>query len=187
LYIQPIGGIETPGPSDILLDWEDTPGATQYLVVYDRFASFTFNPKKAIVTSSEFVIEETLSTGLVYHWKVWPFNESQTGAGYSPALNFRIGTGVGINDIREINDYAISPNPASSTMTSLLTLSAASAFSAQLELADASGHILSKQNIVVPTGMSQYPIQNRGLTAGIYFVILHSDRGRLVERMLILD
>jgi hypothetical protein len=52
---------------------------------------------------------------------------------------------------------------------------------------DAFGRELSKEFISIPTGMSQYQIPISGLPGGIYFVILNSDKGRLVERLLIVE
>src|SRR5690606_10834658 len=45
VYISPINGEETPGFTNVLLDWEDTPHANKYLVIIDRFSSFTFSPQ----------------------------------------------------------------------------------------------------------------------------------------------
>jgi hypothetical protein len=186
-YITPINGEETNGASNILLDWENTPGANRYLLIYDRFASFTFNPQKLIVTSSEYVIPGPLTDNITYFWKVWPFNESMTDAGYSATQSFKVGTGVGVNEIHDISDYALTPNPVTDHVTALLTLSSTKAFSGSLEITDASGHVLSKETIQIPSGLSQFPIQNSDFPAGIYFVVLHSDRGRLVERLLIME
>ncbi len=186
-YINYIGGEETPGASNIMLDWEDVPGATHYLIVYDRFSSFTFNPQKAIVTASQFTIDGPLTTGILYHWRVWPYNESQTGAGYSPTQNFRVGTGVGINEIVEIQEYAITPNPSSGFSTPVMTFSSTITFDAHLGISNLSGKTLASSRITIPAGMSQQSLPTSGFPAGIYIVTLHTPRGRLVERLLIMD
>src|SRR5690606_35806138 len=72
-YVSPINGQESPGSTNVRLDWEDTPGANKYLVIIDRFASFTFNPEKFIVDASELIIDE-LTPNVTYYWKVWPYN-----------------------------------------------------------------------------------------------------------------
>ena len=185
-YITPINGEESNGETNILLDWENTPGANKYLVIYDRFASFTFDPVKTIVTSSELVIP-SLELGRTYYWKVWPYNESMTGAGFSPTQNFKVGTGTAVNEIRDISDFALTPNPVKDHMPAILTLASNSAMSAQLTVTDASGRPLSKETIAIPAGMSQYKIQNTEYPAGIYFVSVHSAQGRLVMPMMIME
>lgn len=186
-YIFPINGEEAGGFSNILLDWEDTPGANKYLVIYDRFMSFTFNPQKAIVSSSELLITENLSEGATYYWKVWPYNESQTGAGYSATQNFVASTGTAVNNIREINAHALSPNPVRNHGKATLTLSSTKDFAATIELTNATGQRFITQEVSISSGISQHEIATSNLTAGLYFVVLHSENGRLVERLLIID
>lgn len=185
-YISPINGVQT-ATNNVVLDWEDTPGANRYLVIYDRFASFTFNPVKTIVTTSELEIAEELTEDVTYYWKVWPFNESMTDAGYSAAQNFRATNSVGVNEIREIDSYALNPNPIADHAPATLTLSATKAFTGILKIADASGHDLTSEKILIPEGISQHPVQTTDLPVGIYFVIIESEKGRFVERLLILD
>ena len=77
--------------------------------MYARNASFTVNPVKVIVTESQYLITDQLNENITYYWRVWPYNESQTGAGYSPTQNFVAGTGVGVNEIKDISGYGLSP------------------------------------------------------------------------------
>jgi hypothetical protein len=188
-YISPINGIETNGGSNILLDWEDTPGANRYLVIYDRFSSFTFNPVKKIVTTSQWEIPETgsLTDNVTYYWKVWPYNESMTDAGYSEAQSFRVGTGVGVNEIKEIAEYALTPNPVADHANAWLTLSTSKALTATMQITNASGQVMNSQKITIPHGMSQHVIETADLPVGVYFVTLESNSGRFVERLFVLD
>jgi len=186
-YITPINGEESGSTTNIVLDWEDTPGANKYIVMYARNASFTVNPVKEIVTESQYLITAQLSENITYYWRVWPYNESMTGAGYSTTQNFVAGTGVGVNEIREITGYALSPNPVTGDIGARLTLSSTKAFAATLEITDASGHALVTEKILIPSGYSQHPVQAGDLPAGLYFVIMHSEKGRLVERLLVLE
>lgn len=187
VYISYINGEMTPGISNILLDWEDTPGANKYMLLLAQNASFTINPKKYFVTASELTIPIDLIAGNLYYWKVWPYNESQTGAGYSAPQNFRVGNGTGINDIKEINDYSLYPNPVNDDRQSILTVTSVKTFDAVMKISDASGHILSSESIVIPAGISQQVIYSTDFPTGVYFVMLHSTSGNLVERLLILE
>jgi hypothetical protein len=186
-YISPINGEESNGLTNIQLDWEDTPGANKYLIIYDRFSTFTFNPVKAIVSSSEYTITATLTNNISYYWKVWPYNESQTGAEYSATQNFLAGEGTGVNEIRDIRDYALSPNPVSDHTNSVLTLFSTNPFAASMKIMDASGRVLSQEHLQIPSGPSQFPVNVQDLPAGVYFVVLNTDKGNMVERLLVLD
>lgn len=186
-YISPINGVESNGSSNILLDWEDTPGANRYLVIYDRFASFTFSPVKTIVRQSQLTIPGPLTENVTYYWKVWPYNESQTDAMYSATQNFKVGTGTGVNEITQVQDYALSPNPSADHLNPVLTLFTIKAFDANLKVVDASGRVLSERAVQVPSGPARFDIEAQDLPAGVYFVVLHSETGNLIERLLLLE
>ena len=185
-YISPINGEETPTSTDIRLDWEDSEGATHYLVVLARNASFTIDPERFVVEESELTID-ALVLGRTYHWKVWPYNQTITDAGFSATQNFVVGEGVGVNDINEINEYVISPNPISNDEYSVLTLTTIDAFDASLKITDAAGHVLVQQSLVVPSGTSTHSLETDNLPSGIYFVMLHANSGTLVERLMIIE
>jgi len=186
-YISPINGAESNGVSNILLDWEDTPGANKYLIIYDRFQTFTFNPTKVFSTTSQYVIPGPLTAGQTIYWKVWPYNESQTGAMYSATQNFKVGTGTAVNEIKDITEFGLNPNPVMIDQPVTLVMTTRQSFDAQLKIIDASNREVSLEKVNVPSGHVELPIKTEGLTAGVYFVVLTSDAGKLVEKMLILN
>ena len=182
-YISPINGQESNGTSEILLDWDDTPGANKYLVIYARNASFTINPKKVIVNASSYTIPDVLNVGDTYYWKVWPYNESQTGAMYSPTQNFKVGEGV--NEISDVTGYNIQPNPSIRGESSILVLNTVTSFDAELVISDASGKLLTQRRTEITSGYSEIDLQTEAFTAGMYFVMLKAASGTLVERFII--
>jgi hypothetical protein len=186
-HIAPINGEESGSTTNIVLDWEDTPGANQYIVMYARNAAFTVNPVKAIVSESQYLITQQLTENITYYWRVWPYNESQTGAGYNATQNFIAGTGVGVNEIKDISGYGLSPNPVSGQLNPTLTIVSSNLFPATLEITNASGQHFSKENITIPSGISEHVVETSGLPSGIYFVIIHSQKGRLVERLMVIE
>lgn len=183
-YISPINGQETPGALNVRLDWEDTPGANKYLVIIDRFASFTFNPQKFIVDESELTIDE-LTSMATYYWKVWPYNESQTGAGYSATQNFKVGTGTAVNEIREVETFALTPNPSGRLSETYLALDTREAFEGRLSILNSSGIAVESRRIQVPAGYTLQALPVAGLPAGVYFVTLETASGRLADRLLL--
>jgi hypothetical protein len=186
-YIYPINGEESNGISNIVLDWADVPGANKYIVIYDRFASFTNNPVKTIVSASEFVIPGPLNMGSTYYWKVWPYNETQTGAMYSPTQNFVAGESTGVNEISDVQEYALTPNPVGDQQDAMLTINATQAFAGKLTVVDAASRIIETRHIDIPVGHSTHSLNAMQLPAGIYFVVLNSEKGNLVERLLVVD
>jgi hypothetical protein len=139
---------------------------------------------RVIVAESQYIVDELAPVGSLFHWKVWPYNESKTDAGFSAPQNFRLGMGTGVNEITDISDYSITPNPALEGQPNILTLSSANAFDARLSITDASGHMLMNQQMEIPSGVSRHNLNTTDLAPGIYFVILESEKGILVERIL---
>lgn len=184
-YISPINGEFSSGPSDIVLDWEDTPGANRYMILFAQNASFTINSHKYFSTSSTLTIDIDLPVNANIYWKVWPYNESQTGAMYSATQTFKVGSGVGVNEIKEINAYSLAPNPVSLHQESMLTITSVKTFDAEMQISNSAGQILHKESITIPSGISQQRINTSDLVPGIYIVMLHSDTGTLVERLMI--
>lgn len=187
VYISPINGEHTPGITSIPLEWEDTPGANKYMILLAQNPSFTINQHKYFSNQSSFIVTDVLTEGKTYYWKVWPYNESQTGAGYSPTQTFVAGGATGINEIKEINHYSLSPNPIHTGEQSTFTVTSNKTFDGDLTLSDASGRILSNEKINIPSGTSDHPLSTEGYPAGIYFVMLHGTSGSLVERLLITE
>lgn len=183
-YVYPINGESTNGNTNVVLDWEDTPGADSYLIIYDRFPSFTNNPQKTIVTESELTIPE-LTDNATYYWKVWPFNESQTYAEYSETQNFKVGMNTAVNDIRQVTDYLVYPNPAKNGEQVLLSLATTESFNATVFLTNASGATVKVQQLDIPVGQSIQTINVDNLPAGLYIIQLKSENGTLIERLTI--
>jgi hypothetical protein len=182
-YLTPINGELTPGLTNILLDWEDTPGATNYIVMVARNSNFTLNVQTFLTTESQVIIDELpLQT---YFWRVWPYNESKTCAGFSATQTFKVSGGTSVNEIAAIDAYDISPNPSSNHELVYLNLSSVKAFGANLTVTNASGGVVSNTTVEIISGENQYPIETANLPAGLYFVMLSSPNGRLVEKLLI--
>jgi hypothetical protein len=106
---------------------------------------------------------------------------------YSATQNFKVGEGTGINEISNIREYVLSPNPAAGNEPVTLTLGTQQAFDAELRIMDASNRVLSAEKVNIPSGETALPIKTDGLSAGVYFVTLNAASGRLVEKLLILE
>src|SRR5690606_34487783 len=124
---------------------------------------------------------------VTYYWKVWPFNESQTGAGYSSTQNFVVGTGVNVNEIHEVSAVQIVPNPVSKGQAAVMEVVSAKHFDATLQVLDYTGRVLSSEDISVREGESSYLLPVANLPGGIYVVLINSRYGRLIERIVITD
>ena len=170
---------------DINLYWEDVPGATHYFVMIDVTSSFSFQPKSAIVTSSNWT-----ATGLVknkkYNWLVYPYNERSTCAG-SNVFEFTTGSwAVSTSEIKELDNWKIQPNPATGGNEVILQAQSIDAFNAEIQILDITGRVMNTQhNVKFFSGDNQIRLSTENLNAGLYFVQIQSESGKTTQKMII--
>ena len=176
-----------PNYGDIKLDWEDSPGATAYIVEIDgatNFASPAY--KSAIVTASEWT-----APGLVknkkYYWHVYPYNEYSTCAGWSKTYGFTTGQWVvSTNDIKELDSWKINPNPANRNSVATLELNSLLTFTADIIVSDITGKtVLVKNSIAIQDGAQTIEISTANLNAGMYLVQLRTETGIATQKLVI--
>jgi hypothetical protein len=184
-YNYPINGEESPTYTQVELDWDDVDGADQYLVIIDRFSTFTLTPQTFIVNESNLVIPE-LEANRTYYWKVWPFNESFTGAGYSATENFVTGLSSSVNEISSVEEFNLYPNPAIGEDV-FLTLRSTEAFDARVSIFNTSGQLVyeSAEETIPSNGQWTKRISTDGFTAGLYVVQVLSETGMITSKLSI--
>jgi hypothetical protein len=183
VYNFPVGGEETPNFNQVELDWEDVPGATDYLVIVDRSPGFTFGPKRYIVQQS-FLALDALTPNVNYYWRVWPFNESVTGAGWGATENFRTGTASAVEMISSVSRLEVFPNPVEGADEITLLIETDQPFEADITLFDVTGKLIAQK----PSEAIGVQKQNRigvsveGLAAGLYFLKVRSSEGGVISK-----
>ena len=184
-YLFPINGEESPSFEVVDFDWEDTPGATHYLFIIDRFSTFSFMPDRVIVEGSA-LSYEGLEANRTYFWKVWPFNDTQTGAGYSATQSFITGTSTAVNDIRGVQQFDIYPNPALGDEM-MISIESTEAFEATIEIIDLAGHVVHRSDgLQVNTQAPMHHLLNiDGLARGLYVLHVRSSSGILSRKFSI--
>lgn len=183
VYNFPINDEESPTFTQVEFDWDDTPGANAYLFIIDRFSTFTQSPERYLVEQSGLIIDE-LDVNKRYYWKVWPYNESHTGAGWGSTQQFVTGVASAVNTISSVEEFDIFPNPVSSGNVTI-SLRSSRTLNAELRVVDLSGQIIrSERNHVINAGITwQNHIDVTGLVPSLYLVQLVTDRGIITEKI----
>jgi hypothetical protein len=186
VYNYPINGEESGAVNFADLDWEDTPGATTYLVIIDRSSTFGLIPRRFIVNES-FLTVTGLSVNLTYYWRVWPYNESQTGARWAATQNFHTGEPSAVKTISSVESLEVFPNPANSSDVLTLRVEANSTFDAGITVYNLVGekvweqhglHFEGGQSAHVPLTVGQR------LSPGLYLMKIQSSDGGVVSRKI---
>ena len=183
VYNYPINGEESPTYTQVELDWDDVDGANMYLFIIDRFNTFSFQPERYIVSESSIVLEE-LAADRQYYWRVWPFNESMTGAGWASTQDFFTGVSSAVNTIDAVDEVNVFPNPVTSGSLTL-AVKATSTIDADVYLTDMSGRtVLSAGSFLIEGGSTwTQPVDVSGLVPAMYILQIVSDQGIITEKV----
>lgn len=170
---------------DITLDWEDVPGATHYFVMIDVTSAFTFQPKSAIVTSSNWTTSG-LAKNKKYNWLVYPFNERSTCVGPS-VFEFTTGAWpVASTEIKELENWKLQPNPAPNGMDVVISAQTIDNFTGDVSIYDVTGRLVHTQaKVQFYTGDNSVKISTNDLSAGMYMVQIKSHTGVSTQKLVI--
>lgn len=175
------------GYGDIKLDWDDIPGATGYFVEFDIANNFASTQNKyALVTQSEWKAKG-LQKNKKYYWHVYPYNEYSTCLGFSNTFSFTTGsTLVSTNDIKEIDQWNINPNPVAQNGFVTLEVNSINSFNANIVISDLSGRVIKQVNdIQFNEGQQQIEVSTTGINSGLYLVQIKNENGISTKKLAI--
>jgi len=185
--IYPIGGESTPAWNWVGLDWEPVAGATGYIVEVDRKNSLFGNkPSIKFVYGGTYVeFEGIFDSNTEYDWRVIPINDGYYCAAPSSIGKFRTGESTSVNEIDEILNYSISPNPLSSNQQLNINIETTESINASISVFDMTGKRVRNvaQNFV--TGITNFELSIQGLSQGMYILSIESETGVLNERIVV--
>ena len=102
--------------------------------------------------------------------------------------SFRTGTETGtvsVNEIVEVNEWRVSPNPLKSNQILNVEINAESNFDADINIFTTSGKLIQSHNHTFGTGTSHYEINVDGLSMGMYLLFIKSESGVLTEKIVV--
>ncbi len=182
-YVYPVNGEETGTSGTVDLDWDDTPGATDYLVIVDRSSSFSFGPQRFLVSES-FLTVEGLVPNSTYYWKIWPFNESQTGAGWAATQHFHTGEASAVESIPSVQQFDIYPNPARVLNDLTVVIGSNSALDVDVDLVDIMGQSIwhQEKNHIDAGRQAHIDVPIGKALPGLYILKVESADGGIMSR-----
>jgi hypothetical protein len=185
VYTYPINGEETPTFDNIELDWEDHPGATDYLVILDRSPTFSLAPMRLLVNQSLATIPDLLPN-INYYWRVWPFNESKTGAGWASTQTFHTGIASAVKTISSVEYVDVFPNPVVSSDEIFVRLQSNEVFEAHISLFDLTGKQVQVPLLrtIEAAKENHIAIKVADIASGLYFLQIRSAEGGIISRKI---
>ena len=183
----PISSETTPGYNIVNFQWTAAAGADFYLLEIDRVATFTLNPIRIVVAGANSRTVTTLEANRTYFWRVRPYNAYRTCALSTPMATFKTNANVvATQEITDLNEWTVSPNPIVAQGAFQISLQAAKSFDGDFTLLNAAGQLVrSLGRHRIQSGTTHLEFSMEGLSSGVYMLALSHEEGREVRRVVL--
>lgn len=186
----PINGQTVLNTAPVTLEWEVVPGATRYFLEYSYTASFNERVTTFVETNtnSYTIPANILRDAKTYYYRITPFNEYATCTQKltNSIASFYSSSSAAVKGIEMVSNWLVSPTLLTEGGQLNSSLIAVKPFSGRLNLVNAYGVVIGKQqrkDFVV--GSNNWNIETSNLQPGIYFVCLQTTEGIITRRILI--
>lgn len=175
--LSPINGSPTASADTVNLDWEDVPGAANYLIQYDVVPTFELLVQSIVTKESKLTLNN-LTQNRVYYWRVIPYNDYSTCFVDPAKFTFKAGALTAVNDIPEVKSFSVYPNPVVENKFISIQVESRANFSGLLTIRDMNGkQLFFQSNEKFPSGITSKKIDIQHLSSGVYIVSLSSSKG----------
>lgn len=182
--VEPQEGSISAGFDQVFFDWEPVNGADRYLLEVDRLSSFNLDPTVMVVFTSSATVSGVFEADKTYRWRVTPFNPYYTCAESSPIIQFTTGTVLSANNVLEVDNLTIEPNPVSQNYV-VVSLDTDTAFDSQISILSATGQTLQLTTRHFQVGHSDIELSIQNIPNGIYFVNIASEDKLITKKLVV--
>ncbi len=185
--VVPLDGATTFNSNSVYFQWERVEGATDYIFEYAPRVPGLSSATRVFLTDgqNDILIEQPFNPGQEYLWRVYPYNQSSTGAGFSEIFSFFPGEATSVAQLEEVDSFEIIPNLVSNQNEVLLNINSTNAIDIDIQLVNISGQTISTNRMILVNGQNNFDLSVAGLSNGVYFVKLQSETGIVTKKLLI--
>ncbi len=178
--MMPEQGAMLPQFDRVELSWDPVANADYYEVVVRGEAFRT--------EETSFVVTTLSPNSFPVVWSVRAFNIFGGGCSPNAELFFGVGSDMtsAVNNIDFVSDVNIFPNPAQGNSNITVSFDSGSAFTGTLSLYNINGQLVSQdRNVRFNGGDNRHNISLNGISSGIHILEIQTDRGTVVEKLII--
>lgn len=166
---------DTVAVNQVVLDWEDVPGATHYFVQIGRTPNFSVVVEKGIVTASEFISDGELRADKKHYWRVTPYNSHDYCSAPLRGTNFRtMEATTSVADFEKAFSIKVAPTLLNNANEINLDIQSPTKENLSATIYDIAGQQLQTETINIIAGLNRNQIQLTNLAKGVYFLKLHT-------------
>jgi hypothetical protein len=174
---------------NVTLHWNPVPGATMYVVevgltpnLVPKFYSEAFPGNTTSVT-----ITSGIPNNRALKWRVRAYNEWDVCQPYDKSNDgiFKTKNLSATNELEQLALFELAPNPVPEGLSAVLTVTTDETIDAMLNVTDAAGRLCQTRQLRISPGENRIEIPTDGLSAGLYVVTLHNEKGTMVKRLAV--
>jgi hypothetical protein len=167
--------------NNILLDWSDADGASNYLLTVNSSTGEFF---EFFTEDSEFFLEE-LSPNTFYFWDVRPYNEGNTSIDGKNSF-FTTGSDLdtGVKESNLIQNVNVFPNPSRTGQDINVAITMETRMKVTSSIIDLTGKVVNSKTQVLEQGNNALRIESI-LESGIYILKLDTEDGSIHKKIII--
>jgi len=170
----------------VYFNWEPVEGATDYLFeVADEFSGFSSALRRTVSGTNAILIDEPFIPNREYIWRIYPYNQSSTGYGFSEVFTFTTGELVNVATINEVSSFEIYPNLVNNQNNVMLDINSTETLDINIQLLNLAGKSISSMNSMIVNGENNIDLNVAGLSNGVYIVKLASSNGAISKKLVV--
>lgn len=174
----------------ITFEWENVMGATNAFFEVSRVPSFPSNfGTSSIVQGNSITIDSDdfeFDPDKKYYWRITPYSEGYFCAPTTGSSTFTTGLLSSISKLDVVDSWSVFPNPVQNTDKLTVQIESSHNFIAEVELYNLMGQLVKSfgsQNVEI--GDNNFEVAVDGLSAGVYTLLIESERGLLQEKIVV--
>ena len=185
--VPPVDGVSAQADA-VFFQWERVPGATNYIFQLSRRELGLNSGVTQVILEdgvNQVLIDEEFIPGADYIWRVYPYNQTSTGAGFSEIFGFTAGELVNVQTIEEISSFELYPNVLTAQSEVVLDINSDANFDAEIQVINLSGQVVMSRTNNIVSGSNKINILMPSIGQGVYFVKVSSERGIISKKLIV--
>jgi hypothetical protein len=196
--INPANSAQQVPFNNILFDWSDVPGATNYIIEFSRFSSFAVSMGTAVVYNQSFFNYNAatypqispLLSNTQYYWRVRPWSNGImcppiTINGFNGPKTFTTGLNNATNEIVGVSSMQVYPNPIIGNLPLEIKLTTSKSILGKIKIISLTGQILREENVRFDSGETSKFMDTKALSSGMYIISLETENGIINKKIVL--
>ena len=180
----PVNGVEI-AYNTVDFKWSASAGADRYILEYDINANFNLVPERILVWGTFKSVDGPFIQNKEYFWRVRPANSYFTCPVFSASGTFNTTDAVAVNEVTEVANWTIMPNPVAAGADLVVDVQASASFEGQLIVRALDGRAVYQMAASFENGANKTLIPTADMASGVYLISIVTTNGVVTERVIV--